>query len=254
MARVLVVDDEADIRRLVRLSLELDGHQVTEAADGIEALRALDPDGPDVMVLDVTMPRLDGWEVLVRMKAGAGVGGADLPVIILTALDADVDRIRGGIEGAVRYLTKPFDPDDLRVEVRRAMAEPEVLQRRRAALEALEHLAALERTDGHEPPTDGHGNPAAHPHITRLGGPIATAPPRPRPRRLGAEQMEGLSARQGELLRAVAATTTVLAAAERLGVSRSNVYASLRRIARRLEVASVKELVALARSGVGDAV
>lgn len=246
MARVLVVDDEADIRRLVRFSLELDGHQVTEAADGLEALRALGPGAPDVMVLDVTMPRLDGWEVLVRMKAGAGAGGVDLPVIMLTALAADVDRIRGGIEGAVRYLTKPFDPDDLRMEVQRALEEPEPVQRRRAALDALEHLAALERTDG-----GGDRAPAARPHITRLGGPLDAAPFRPRPRRLGIEQVQRLSARQGELLRAVAATPTVLAAAERLGVSRSNVYASLRRIARRLEVASVTELVALARQDVG---
>lgn len=249
MARVLVVDDEADIRRLVRFSLELDGHQVTEAADGLEALRALGPEAPDVMVLDVTMPRLDGWEVLMRLKAGAGAVGTDLPVIMLTALDADVDRIRAGIEGAVRYLTKPFDPDDLRLEVQRALEEPEPVQRRRAALEALEHLAALERPDGD---SDGDRPPAAHPHITRLGGPIEAANFRPRPRRLGVEQVQRLSARQGELLRAVAATPTVLAAAERLGVSRSNVYSSLRRIARRLEVASVTELVALARQGVGE--
>lgn len=249
MARVLVVDDEEDIRRMVRFSLELDGHQVTEAADGLEALRALAPEAPDVMVLDVTMPRLAGWEVLVQMKAGAGARGADLPVIMLTALDADADRIRAGIEGAVCFLTKPFDPDDLRAEVRRAMEEPELVQRRRAALEALEHLVALDRTDGSG---DGHGPPAAHPHITRLGGRIEAAPTRPRPRRLGADQVQGLSIRQVELLRAVAATTTVRAAAANLGVSRSNVYASLRRIARRLEVASVKELVILARRGVGD--
>lgn len=247
MARVLVVDDEKDIRRLVRFSLELDGHQVTEAADGLEALRAIGPDAPDVMVLDLTMPRLDGWEVLVRLKAG-GEGPADLPVILLTALDADIDRIRGGIEGAVRYLTKPFDPEHLRSEVLRALAEPEKDQRRRAALAALEHLAALERGD--VAATDG---PApAHPRVTRLGGPVTYAPLRPRPRRLGGEQVRGLSPRQGELLRAVGATPTVKAAAERLGVSRSNVYASLRRIARRLRVASVTELVTMARQGVGD--
>lgn len=182
MARVLVVDDDADIRRLVRISLELDGHEVTEAADGVEALRAVDPVPPDVMVLDVTMPRLDGWEVLVRLRAGGAAGAAAVPVILLTALDAGVDRIRGGVEGVVRYLTKPFDPDDLRAEVLRAMDAPAPELRRRAALDALEHLAA----------------------------------------------------------------------AERLGVSRSNVYARLRRIARRLDVTSVTELVLLARQDVGD--
>lgn len=247
MARVLVVDDEADIRRLVRLSLELDGHDVTEAADGVEALRAVGPDGPDVMVLDLTMPRLDGWEVLVRMKSDAGGAGA-VPVILLTALAADVDRIRGGIEGAVRYLTKPFDPDDLRMEVLRAMETPEPELRRRAALKALEHLALIE----------GGGSPASprpaapRPHVTRLGGPVDVTPHRTRPRRLTAEQLGGLSDHQRELVAAVAATPTVMAAAERLRVSRSNVYASLRRIARRLGVASVSELVLLAREGSGD--
>ena len=246
MARVLVVDDEADIRRLVRFSLELDGHSVTEAADGAEALRVMGPDGPDVMVLDLTMPRLDGWEVLVRLRSGA-VEGPGVPVILLTALDTDVDRIRGGVEGAVRYLTKPFDPEDLRKEVLHALGAPEPELRRRAAVEALEHLAALERGPAGAPPP-----PSARPHVARLGGPVGAPATRARPRRFRTEQLRALSPRQRELLEAVAATPTVLAAAERLGVSRSNVYASMRRIARRLEVASVSELVVLARQGVGD--
>lgn len=170
MARVLVVDDDADIRRLVRISLELDGHEVTEAADGVEALRAVDPVPPDVMVLDVTMPRLDGWEVLVRLRAGGAAGAAAVPVILLTALDAGVDRIRGGVEGVVRYLTKPFDPDDLRAEVLRAMDAPAPELRRRAALDALEHLAALERGG----PADGRRPATARPRVTRLGPPLET--------------------------------------------------------------------------------
>ncbi|MGI8685162.1 MAG: response regulator [Acidimicrobiales bacterium] len=247
MARVLVVDDEAVIRHLVRLSLEQDGHEVTEAADGVEALEAIGPDKPDVIVLDLTMPHLDGWEVLVRLKAGTGDGCCDVPVILLTAADADADRIRAGVEGAVRYLTKPFDPDDLRREVREAMDVPEPELRRRAAVDALEHLAALERGDaGAERP------PSARPHVARLGGPVGAGAPRPRTQRFGAEQVGALSSRQRELLRAVAGTSTVLAAAERLGVSRTNVYASLRRIARRLDVASVAELVVQARLGWGD--
>jgi len=249
VARVLVVDDEAVIRRLVRLTLEQDGHEVIEAADGAEALRAVGPGKPDVMVLDLTMPRIDGWEVLGRLKAGPGVGTSDLPVILLTAAAAaaDVDRIRAGVEGAVRYLTKPFSPDDLRKEVRQAMETPEPQLRRRAAVEALEQLAALERGDagGAEPP-------AARPHVARLGGPVGRHAARPGPRRLGADQVLALSPRQQELLQAVASTPTVSDSAERLGVSRSSVYASLRRIARRLDVASVPELVVLARQGWAD--
>ncbi len=246
MARVLVVDDEAVIRRLVRLSLEQDGHGVTEAADGVEALLAIGPDGPDVMVLDLTMPRLDGWEVLGRLNAGGR--SSDLPVIVLTAVDAEVDRIRGGVEGAVRYLTKPFSPDDLRKQVREATDTPASELRRRAAVEALERMAALERgAAGGGPP------PASRPHVARLGGPVPSAGPRTGARRLGSHQVLALSDRQRELLEAVSSTPTVLEAAERLGVSRSNVYASLHRIARRLAVDSVAELVVLARQGRGDA-
>ena len=246
MARVLVADDEADIRSLVRFSLELDGHDVVEATDGIEALRAMGPPEPDVVVLDVTMPRLDGWEVLVRLKT-KGPTESTVPVILLTALDAEVDRIRGGIEGAVRYVTKPFDPDHLRAEVQRALDEPEAASRREAARRALERLAVLER--GGEP---GGGPPMAHPRVTRLGPKLDTGPARPKPRRFTAEQLGSLSERQRELVAAVGRTDSVLAAAENLGVSRSNVYASLRRIARRLNVATVTELVAMARQGSAD--
>lgn len=244
MARILVVDDEADIRGLVRLSLELDGHDVDEAVDGLDALRVLDSSGPDLVVLDVAMPRLDGWGVLARLKGSAAL--AAVPVIMLTALGGDMDRIRGGIEGAIRYVTKPFDPDVLRAEVTAALAEPEPALRRRAAQEAMGRLAALERGED-APPGPG----PARPRLTRLGGPAGPAPAQVRPPSLRPEQLDGLSPRQAELLRAVAATPTVRAAAERLHVSRSNVYASLRRIARRLDTPSVAELVVAARRGLG---
>ncbi|MGH9179321.1 MAG: response regulator transcription factor, partial [Acidimicrobiales bacterium] len=161
MARVLVVDDEADIRGLVRLSLELDGHEVQEAVDGLDALLALDTGAPDVVVLDVSMPRLDGWGVLARLKGSAAL--AAVPVVMLTALSGDMDKIRGGVEGAVRYVTKPFDPDVLRAEVRQVLAEPEPAQRRRAAQEAMERLAVLEKGDG-----AGARAPAPRPRLTRL--------------------------------------------------------------------------------------
>ncbi|HEX2699526.1 MAG TPA: response regulator [Acidimicrobiales bacterium] len=247
MARVLVVDDDADIRSVVRISLELDGHEVTEAANGIEALQAVGPGAPDVMVLDLAMPHLDGWEVLGRLKAGAG-DDAGLPVLVLTARVGEHDRIRGGVEGAVRYLTKPFDPDVLRKEVQQALEAPEPELRRRAAIEALERMAALERGV----PADALRAPAARPRVARLGGPVAAPSAPVSLRRFGPDELRALSPRQRELLRAVADTPTVLAAAERLGVSRSNVYASMRRIARRLKVASVSDLVTLARQGVSD--
>ena len=247
MTRVLVVDDDADIRELVRVTLEMDGHEITEAADGVHALMALERHHHDAVVLDLTMPRLGGWDVLVTLKASADPSLSAVPVILLTALSTDLDRIRGGIEGAVRYLTKPFSPEALRDEVRLAIEGPEPVQRRRAQQDAMERLAGFEKHGPGVAPTV-----APRPHLTRLGPPVDTSPTPRRTRRLRAEQVRALSPRQLELLRVVAARPTVLAAAEELRVSRSNVYASLRRIARRLGIASVSELVNLARQGMDD--
>jgi DNA-binding response OmpR family regulator len=247
MASVLVVDDEEDIRDLLRINLELDGHEVTAVSSGAEALDCLDTGDalPDVIVLDLMMPGMDGWEVLTRLKMQQSDAAA-VPVLLLTARAADLDRIRGGIEGAIHYITKPFTLDELRDQVRKALeGEPELVKRRRAQREALERLARLER--GAAPGGDDTG---ARPRLTKLEGapgpkgqevPMYRPPP-------GA--LAGLSPKQRELLDAIAANPTVRAAAEQLHVSRSNVYASLRRIARKLDMKSVPELVALARQGV----
>ena len=110
---MLVVDDEPDIVLFAQVNLELSGHEVRTAADGEEALAAVEAERPDVVVLDVMMPHLDGWGVLERLKAHDDPEIRTIPVVMLTALDTDHDQARGGIEGAVRYLTKPFAPDDL---------------------------------------------------------------------------------------------------------------------------------------------
>ena len=246
MATILVVDDEADIRELVRLNLELDGHEVLSAANGAEALEFAVGEHPDVVVLDVMMPEMDGWETLAQMKAASDPVIAHIPVIMLTARADDLDRIRGGIEGAIRYLTKPFSPSELRGEVALALTgEPEPLKRRKAQTDALEQLARIE-SGATEPPS---GRPAARPHLTRLE---RTPDPEPAARanvQVAPERVKTLSEKQRELLTTVGSTPTVSEAAERLQVSRSNVYASLRRIARKLDVRSVPELVTLARSG-----
>src|SRR5688572_89720 len=113
MARVLVVDDEPDIVLFVQVNLELHGHEVRTAADGEAAMTAVEADRPDAMILDVMMPHLDGWGVLERLKAHADPEVRTIPVVMLTALGTDLDHARGGVEGAVRYLTKPLTPDDL---------------------------------------------------------------------------------------------------------------------------------------------
>jgi two-component system response regulator MprA len=111
---ILVVDDEPYVLRAIRTGLKLEGYRVTTAADGIEALEAIDASMPDVVVLDVTMPRMDGLTVLRRVRAIS----QSLPVLLLTARDALGDRVTGLDLGADDYLTKPFDLDELLARIR----------------------------------------------------------------------------------------------------------------------------------------
>jgi DNA-binding response OmpR family regulator len=241
---ILVIEDEPDIRDLIRITLELEGMAVVQACDGPEGIAKASATAPDAIVLDVMMPGIDGWEVLSRLKAmGDPVSG--VPVLMLTARTGVLDRIRGGIEGAVRYLTKPFDPVDLRDTLLDVLdGGPEPVQRRRAQQQAL---AALARVEGGRPAPEP-AMPVARPRLSRLdGAPVSrvrSTAPVVRP-----AQLATLSVKQRELIAAVASSPTVIEAADRLAVSRSNVYASLRRIARKLGVATVSDLVTLARSG-----
>jgi DNA-binding response OmpR family regulator len=129
--RVLVADDDHDVRKLVRTLLERAGHQVVEATDGRECLRLLYERRPELVVLDVAMPGLDGWEALERIREVA-----DVPVLLLTAHAEELDRVRGLRAGADDYVAKPFGRQELlarvdallrraggRVEVRRAYAD-----------------------------------------------------------------------------------------------------------------------------------
>jgi DNA-binding response OmpR family regulator len=241
---VLVIEDEPDIRELIRVNLELDGFRVVLASDGDAGLEAVAREHPDVILLDVMLPGIDGWEVLSSLKAGHDELLANVPVVMLTARTDRMDRLRGGIEGAIRYLTKPFAPEELRRHVRDAIGgAPEPIRRRQAQQGALSELARLERGDTSEADPG-----AARPRLTRLET-ERMAPTRPAAAKVGSEQLARLSPKQRQLLAAVGSTPTVSDAADQLSVSRSNVYASLRRIARKLGVRSVSELVALARAG-----
>jgi DNA-binding response OmpR family regulator len=124
-AEVLVVEDEEDVRRLVRVLLERAGHAVIEAANGLEALQSLQRSQPDLVVLDVTMPELDGWQTLERIR-----DVSDVPVLMLTARAGELDKVRGLRSGADDYVTKPFGRQELlaRVEalLRRTSGPPEV--------------------------------------------------------------------------------------------------------------------------------
>jgi len=122
---VLVVDDDRAVRDSLRRSLEFNGYEVVLAADGAEALVTLGVQHPDVVVIDVMMPRLDGIETTRALRAA----GNDVPVLVLTARDAVGDRVEGLDAGADDYLTKPFALEELlarlRALLRRVVPDPE---------------------------------------------------------------------------------------------------------------------------------
>jgi DNA-binding response OmpR family regulator len=106
--RVLVVDDDPDIRRLLRELFTRAGYEVVEASDGRGGLRALYASSPDLVLLDVSMPGLNGWQTLERIR-----DLTDVPVIMLTARAGELDKVRGLKAGADDYVTKPFGRQEL---------------------------------------------------------------------------------------------------------------------------------------------
>ncbi len=114
--RVLVVEDEPDIRDLLAFHLEREGFLVTRVSTGAEALRQLRATPPDLVILDLMLPEMDGLEVCRRLRADAGTAG--LPVIMLTAKGDEVDRVVGLEIGADDYIVKPFSPKEMLARVR----------------------------------------------------------------------------------------------------------------------------------------
>jgi two-component system OmpR family response regulator len=115
--RVLAVDDEQHIRELVRMGLALHGFEVVEAATGRSALAAAESERPDLIVLDVMLPDLDGFEVARRLRNAAGAH-RDTPIIFLTARDDTADKVAGLRLGSDDYVTKPFSIEELVERVR----------------------------------------------------------------------------------------------------------------------------------------
>jgi len=115
---ILVVDDEQNIIELARLYLEQDGYRVEQANTGKQALDKIKQVDPALMILDLMLPEIDGWEVCRRVRANSDLPGSNLPIIMLTARDEDVDKIVGLELGADDYLTKPFNPRELVARVK----------------------------------------------------------------------------------------------------------------------------------------
>ncbi len=109
--KILAVDDEKHIVRLVQVNLERQGYEVVTANDGREALEKVESEKPDLVVLDVMMPYMDGFEVLQNLRRNANT--RDIPVIMLTAKAQDADVFKGWQSGVDCYLTKPFNPMEL---------------------------------------------------------------------------------------------------------------------------------------------
>lgn len=112
MGRILVADDEAKIRAIIRKYAEFEGHEVREAADGLEAVRLCREETFDVVVLDIMMPGLDGFSACREIRRCG-----DIPVILLTARGEEYDRIHGFELGADDYVVKPFSPKELMMRI-----------------------------------------------------------------------------------------------------------------------------------------
>lgn len=120
MVRVLVVDDEPDVLLLCRVNLRHDGFEVIEAPDGSSALQLVHEHPPDVIVLDLMLPTVNGFQVLAELAGD--IGTEDIPVAILSAKAQVADRVTALRGGAIAYLTKPFSPERL-VELVRELAD-----------------------------------------------------------------------------------------------------------------------------------
>ena len=225
--RVLLVEDEPDLAGLVEVNLGLAGYDVTVAPTGEHGLEAIRSAPPDALVLDVMLPGIAGWDVLRTVKADAAT--EDLPVVMLTALSAERDLIRGHLQGAVEYVTKPFEMRRLLDTVATALREPsdeELADRRRRTRTMLQRLAELDsgRT--------ADGDRVRLSALERLPSPTQEEEPA-----ATQEQVAGLATmtdKQRWLASALGAGWAARRVAEHLDVSRSNVYATRRRVARRL--------------------
>jgi len=119
--RVVIADDDPDIRRLIEMTVTNAGCDVIVAADGEEALARVRESPPDLVILDVLMPRMDGWEVARELKSDPQT--RSVPIMFLTSRGQEHDVLEGFDSGAVDYMVKPFSPRELQVRVKAVLAK-----------------------------------------------------------------------------------------------------------------------------------
>jgi DNA-binding response OmpR family regulator len=148
---VLVVDDDRPLRTLCRASLEEAGFRVLEAADGEQALASVRDEPPDLILLDIMMPGISGWEVTSALLADRSTD--QIPIIFISARTEVADRMRAFDLGAQDYVMKPFDPSGLAETVAKTLDEIERGERDAALAETLTALRKEQLTAGKPPPT-----------------------------------------------------------------------------------------------------
>ena len=118
--KILIVDDEKELVKLITFNLAIAGYDVLSAKNGIEALEISEQENPDLIILDIMLPRIDGWEVCRRLKQNPRT--SNIPIIMLSALSEVDDKLKGFDLGTDDYVTKPFSPRELVVRVKRVLA------------------------------------------------------------------------------------------------------------------------------------
>jgi DNA-binding response OmpR family regulator len=138
--RVLVVDDDPMVTRLVRINLELEDFVVEEAWDGKTALKMMKENPPDLLILDIMMPQMDGWEILKGVRGDPTL--ENLPILVLTARVQEEDMARSWKMGADGYIPKPFNPVELPEKIKKVLETPleERLAIRKREVERLQEI------------------------------------------------------------------------------------------------------------------
>ncbi len=149
LSRILIIEDELPIRELIRLNLELAGYDVIEAKDGLDGLNAIRNESPDLVLLDIMLPKLDGYALLADLQKSA------IPVICLTAKDSIRDKVKGLELGADDYMTKPFEGIELLARVKAVLRRSQSEEDAGVSREVLTYKNIVIDSDKHRVLSDG---------------------------------------------------------------------------------------------------